>query len=599
MAAALYTTDLTDVYTDTSGGAAVLISSGGGGQNAITDPETDDYIQGASSISRNPWSGSIRGIVYSAPAAQSVAVGDAIFIWTKADVSQALNTKALGGVQILVGNTSAALKAYYADGNDSYTFGGWKCYPIDPTITPDTTIGTPSAVTQSFGVRWDVPGAGPSKGFPFKIDAIRRGRTIIATQGDLINGYATFLAAAVFQGAIVRQWGLFQAQNGTYLQQGLFRQGTSAIAVDFRDSNRVIFIAATDFVGSNFNGYEINNAASNILWNNISISSLGIVSRGNFVINNNPIVLWDTCTFTDVGTFVLGGANTTVTQSTFRRTDSITLNSASFTNNVVTNNRAASSILASSLNGITNCNFISDGSNHAVEINSLGNGSMSWGNTSSGYAAANGVTGNESIFVNVASGILTINVQPGATPPSIRTAGAVVTVIAGAVDYTLTIRDTGSNLLQNARVFLVAEAGGPLPYRAAVSITRSGTTATVTHTVHGLSNGDKVVIKGVDQREYYGIHTISGVTTNSYQFTVAGSPATPATGTILSTSVLISQLTGADGKASGTRTFASNQPVGGSVRKASSAPFFKTGTIVGTINNSTGLNLTITLLSDQ
>jgi hypothetical protein len=80
MAAAIYTTDLVDIYTDTSGGNAVLISSGGGGQSAITDPETDDYIQGSSSISRNPWSSSIRGIVYNAAAAQTVAAGNAIFI---------------------------------------------------------------------------------------------------------------------------------------------------------------------------------------------------------------------------------------------------------------------------------------------------------------------------------------------------------------------------------------------------------------------------------------------------------------------------------------------------------------------------------------
>ena len=96
MAAASYTTDLTDIFTDT--GNFTLISSGGGGQNALTQPETDDYIQGSSSVSRNPWSSSIRGLVDDNVTAITVTAGDAIFIWTKADVAQALATKAVGSV---------------------------------------------------------------------------------------------------------------------------------------------------------------------------------------------------------------------------------------------------------------------------------------------------------------------------------------------------------------------------------------------------------------------------------------------------------------------------------------------------------------------
>jgi hypothetical protein len=516
MAAAAYTTDLVDIYTDTSGGSAVLISSGGGGQSAITDPETDDYIQGISSISRNPWSASIRGIVYTAGAAQAIAAGNAVFIWAKADVSQALNTKALGGIQALVGNTSAALKAYYIDGSDSYTFGGWKCYPIDPTIAQNTSIGTPSAVTQSFGVRWDVPATGPSKGFPFKIDAIRRGRTIITTAGDLANGYATFLAAANFQGVITRQWGLFQAQNGTYLQQGLFRQGTTATAVDFRDANRVIFIAATDFVSANFNGYEINNAASNISWDNISISALGIISRGNFVINNNPTLLWNGCTFTDVGTFSLGGTNTTVTGSSFRRTDSITLNGSAFTGNTVSNNRGAASILAISLNAITGCSFVSDGSNHAVQLSSLGNGTMTWANTSTGYAGVNGSTGNEAIYVNVASGSLTINVEAGATTPSIRTAGAIVSVVAGQVTTTITVRDIITNaVVIGASVSLKAGTGGPLALGTVLIFGVTDGTGRITDT-RGLASSQPVTgwVRKATGTPFYKESKISGTISN-------------------------------------------------------------------------------------
>lgn len=63
-------------------------------------------------------------------------------------------------------------------------------------------------------------------------------------------------------------------------------------------------------------------------------------------------------------------------------------------------------------------------------------------------------------------------------------------------------------------------------------ITRSGTTATVTLFGHGYSNGDSVQIFGADQPEYNGTFTISNVTSTTFQYTLSGSPATPATGTI-------------------------------------------------------------------
>src|ERR1051326_122456 len=69
---------------------------------------------------------------------------------------------------------------------------------------------------------------------------------------------------------------------------------------------------------------------------------------------------------------------------------------------------------------------------------------------------------------------------------------------------------------------------------ASASITRSSSTATVTSTAHGLSVGDKVKISGADQTEYNGTQTIVTVpTSDTFTFTVSGTPASPATGTIV------------------------------------------------------------------
>jgi hypothetical protein len=65
------------------------------------------------------------------------------------------------------------------------------------------------------------------------------------------------------------------------------------------------------------------------------------------------------------------------------------------------------------------------------------------------------------------------------------------------------------------------------------SLTRSTTTATATSTAHGYTTGNKVNIRGAAQSEYNGDFTITVVDANTFTYTVSGSPATPATGTIL------------------------------------------------------------------
>jgi len=65
------------------------------------------------------------------------------------------------------------------------------------------------------------------------------------------------------------------------------------------------------------------------------------------------------------------------------------------------------------------------------------------------------------------------------------------------------------------------------------SITRSSTTATATSTAHGYTSGDVVNIRGADQSEYNGDFTITVVDADTFTYTVSGSPATPATGTIV------------------------------------------------------------------
>lgn len=95
-----------------------------------------------------------------------------------------------------------------------------------------------------------------------------------------------------------------------------------------------------------------------------------------------------------------------------------------------------------------------------------------------------------------------------------------IPIVQTTAPYILYLRQTG---------FLSAAAGSSV-----TGITRDGTVATVTQTGHGYSNFDLVKISGAVQAAYNGNKRITVVDANTYTFGgVAGSPTTPATGTIL------------------------------------------------------------------
>jgi hypothetical protein len=63
------------------------------------------------------------------------------------------------------------------------------------------------------------------------------------------------------------------------------------------------------------------------------------------------------------------------------------------------------------------------------------------------------------------------------------------------------------------------------------SVTRSGTTATLTKTSHGLSNGDKVLIQGFSIEEFNGIFTVANAAANTFDYTIKQDPGANPSGT--------------------------------------------------------------------
>lgn len=103
----------------------------------------------------------------------------------------------------------------------------------------------------------------------------------------------------------------------------------------------------------------------------------------------------------------------------------------------------------------------------------------------------------------------------------------------------LTFRVYGASFTSTSRTVNL----GQLRSAAVSSITRASNTATVTTaTAHGYATGQKVVISGATQTDYNGAFTVTVTNSTVFTYTVANSPATPATGTILAASGDITDL---------------------------------------------------------
>ena len=409
-------------------------------------------------------------------------------------------------------------------------------------------------------------------------------------------------AAAANDHPTTGRWGIFQAIPGGYQLQGRFLLGTAGTAVDFRDSNTSVLIANTLYVTAGFNVIEIRNASSRVDWTSVSFQALGTVSRGNFTVTNDADVNWDGCSFTDVGLFSLL-ANTTATNCVFRRTDKITTGGATLTGCTIDSNRATTAVLASTpanAEKVSNCDFTSDGTGHGLEITGTAANMALTNCTWAGYTAASG--GNEAVYINITEGSMTLTIT-GGTEPSVRTAGCSVTVATSSRTVKVAVNDIDGTVT-GANVFLVAAAGGPFPSDAAItSITRSGTTATVTHTaVHGMATNDQVLITGItDELTDNGVHTITYINTTQYSYTTSVTGSTSYTGTKKGTFVFLKGLATAgtgSNEISMSRSIPSTQPVTGWARK-SSDPYYKQGAISGEVSSTGDTTFSPVLISDD
>ena len=571
--------------------------------------DSENAIQGTNGVPKAFNATGVGGMLANFGSAPTIPTDGVFMGWCFFASPANIDTETNGGLRLVAGSALNNFKAWKLLGSDSYLYGGWVNLAVDPTVTADYTE-TGTGNNQYFG--WVVKTLSAiTKGSPFVTDAFRYGRAEARiSEGSTADGYATFSGYATTNDNSSNRWGLIQNVPGAYLWKGLMTLGYST-AVDFRDSNKSIIIDNTKKVGANFNKIEIRQATSRVDWTNILITSLSTVSRGRFEVIDNADVNFLSCQFTNMDTFVLL-SGTDILNSIFRSCNTITapgskLNGTSVLTPIVAAN--TSSIVwnvNTDSDGLLDDMTFSKGTNahHAIEFGTSSPLTMTLrGCDFTGFSASQ--DNNASIFhIKRTTGTVTINLVGCSSDVSFatsyRTDGAIVVIVQNPVTFTVTVKnlDTGA-VIENARVMVPVTSGVNFPYQASVTIASTGTTATVTHTAHGLSTNDNILISGANEDDYNGAYTITKIDANSYSYTMIGDPASPATGTITATMVLINGLTNASGVKSDSRTYSANQPMSGWVRKATGSPLYRQAPVADTVNSSTGLSVTVFLQPDE
>lgn len=541
-------------------------------------------------------------IVVDSGAAQDMT-GRHVRIWIWFNSVGLLDTEANSGMEFFM-DDSTNRAFWVAFGSDTYA-GGWYNFVLDCDSTPDSGSFDKTIVEQ-WGFRFNRTAA-PRNVDNTWLDYLRHGDGYFATGGTSGDEIDLTGIAAV---DLTNGYGILEVIEGIYFGYGEIVLGDGATTTWFEMLSEVLVFTDKPVAVGLYGLIGVGSGLRVVIADSV-LRAAGTTDAIRFALDmsDSGVV---SCSITD--TFITRAASPTfksgqtITGNTFADCLTITHGGANFDGSAVSGYEGASN--SSAL--IYNVNADPDGemdnmvfakgtaATHAIEFGTTSPLTMTLrGCDFQGYNASD-ANDDSTFHILRTTDTVTINLADVTGNTSFRTEGATV-VILNTVTVQVTVRDANTlDPIENSRVLMETASGGPLPFQDSVTITRSGGTATVTHTAHGLITGDKVKIKGADQNEYnVGVQTIIETGVNTYTYSVSGTPDTPATGTITSTYVIFDELTNASGVVSISFNYpGSDQPITGRARKSTSSTFYKTAPIVGTIINS-GLSTAAFQVADE
>ena len=571
------------------------------GWNDLTTADTDIKVEGTGSMSGIFRADGEQGY-YDAGSAPVTAVGKTVRGWILSNSIAYMGTEAADGYKLLAydGSTTETKTIF---GSDTYP-GGWFNYVW--SMDEFTTL------TLANVQRWGVESGHAVNARNVTntwMDVIRYLDGYSMTGGTSGDKITPADIAALDKVSAYNVFYVSPDAANVFFLTGSVQFGTGATTTYVEIDGDVLTFKDLPIASGL---YDLSGVGSgtDILVTDALIQAAGTTAATRFTMDMSDTNL---SSFQMTGTRLIRGSTMTfksgqtVTGNTFDDCGQVTPGGADMRNSVVLNYEGTAGTAALVYDETVDPDGELDGmsftkgtaTTHAIELGTNTPISINLRDISfSGYNTANG--NNDSVIYNNSGKAITVNVIGGSGTVSYRNgAGASTTIVANPVTTEIKATTVGGTPIQSARCLVYADTGGDMEADVTVTITSSGTTASVSHTAHGMSNGDKVYITGANEGPYNGVFAISNVTTNAYDYTMAASTTSPATGTIKSSEVIIDEDTDASGIANDTRTFSSNQPILGRVRKGSGSPYYKTSRITGTVNSANGYTATILLILDE
>jgi hypothetical protein len=543
-----------------------------------------------------------------------------------ANIGGTADTLANGGFGIVVADDLAtdSYGTWYV-GPQLGSLSGWEYFVIDPAKAFDavvagsggwTTGGNPAqlAGVDGVGVRWKVTNTvmGASDNAFVQTISIGVGYRVTGAS-SLFSDFSSYEET--------NRYGALQTKSGILFPLGKLRIGIASGAgnTTFTDSGfTVIWQGQTRPDGTTkatATGFYALVADKGSGTTDITLSD-GTLAAASPEFFDLDLSAATTAVITNVAVnrarLVTLGTTTTWTGGQVTNSGAITASGAIFTGVKVLTSIVAADAAALIWNNagdpdgnLDDCTF-SKGTNahHAIQLGASAPATVTLrGMTFTGFSASNeqndsviqlADTGSNRAWTIYAVGCVgTVSVKK-------TRSGDTYTVIADPATTAIHVQDVNTAAaITGARVLVYCAAGGGKPGDVTVTATASGTTATISHTAHGLSTGDKVLIKGANQAAYNGVWTITVTGANAYTYTMGSSPVSPATGTLKASLVVIDATVDGSGNASDTRTWPSDQPITGRVRKGSSATYYKSSPVTGTIDSVAGFSATIQMIPDS
>jgi len=407
-------------------------------------------------------------------------------LWCTNNLTPYLESYANEGLSFYTTDSVGNTRYYTVAGFDTYN-GGWLNLAIKYASTIGSTSGTSTTTTQpvsEIGIRFTRTSQ-PRVGENIWLDYLRRGAGYTATGGTSVDPITPDTIATTDNS---NGYGILLKEDGVLFCSGVITLGSGATATDFDSVGDLIVFVENPYMDAT--GYQIVGEGSgcNLFFDGTVFKTAGTITNNKFIFDLSDSTTTATvtgCLF-DKGNTIDFASGHSVTSNTFNGCGLITPGGATFTGNVIKGSTGTVAVTATpgQMANITGNTFNSN-SNHAVEVTGTA-ANFTWNNADDGNydtgtagddVAVTTPTGNETIFVNIASGSLDITVGANANnTPSVRSAGATVNVVAGLTTITITDLKSNSDVIvfnasTNATIASTSGSGTSFQFQASASTT--------------------------------------------------------------------------------------------------------------------------------